>query len=368
MPSNFDFLLAEEKFASFASKAINAEKTLGISASISALSTRTALEAVVKWIYCNDGELDTPADTILSNLISNSDFQQLIDDKIVNILYFIKRLGNKAAHDDSGIDRDDAILALRGLFEFCRWIAYCYADSYEEQDFDDKLLPVEDESHSKIELQKLRDELLGKDEKIDAMQQQLEELRKQLEEARKIHQKQRNYKVDELTEAETRKRYIDLDLERVGWFKDKNYSVEVKAEGMPNKSGDGYCDYVLYGQDHKALAIVEAKKTSYSAEKGAYQAKLYAECLEKQYGAKPLIFLTNGFEIYFIDTLNGYPRRKVAGFFKQAELSLRINRQLNSQSLLDAEDNSDIAGRSYQIAASRAFVEAATNKTPGSVK
>ena len=63
MSSNFDFLLAEERFASFASKAVNAEKTLGISASISALSTRTALEAAVKWIYCNDGELDTPADT-----------------------------------------------------------------------------------------------------------------------------------------------------------------------------------------------------------------------------------------------------------------------------------------------------------------
>ena len=166
MSSNFDFLLAEERFASFASKAVNAEKTLGISASISALSTRTALEAAVKWIYCNDGEFNTPTDTTLSNLISDKDFQQIIDDKLVNILYFIKRLGNKAAHDDSGIDRDDAILALRGLFEFCQWIAYCYADSYEEQDFDDKLLPVEGESHSKIELQKLRDELLGRVGKV----------------------------------------------------------------------------------------------------------------------------------------------------------------------------------------------------------
>ena len=131
---------------------------------------------------------------------------------------------------------------------------------------------------------------------------------------------------------------------------------------MPNKSGDGYCDYVLYGQDHKPLAIVEAKKTSYSAEKGAHQAKLYAECLEKQYNIKPLIFLTNGFEIYFIDTLNGYPRRKVAGFFTQEELKLRTTRQLNSQSLLKDKNNSDIAGRAYQIAATRAFVEAAANK------
>ncbi|MBR1858406.1 MAG: DUF4145 domain-containing protein [Selenomonadaceae bacterium] len=98
------------------------------------------MESAVKWIYCNEGELNTPADITLSTLISNSDLQQLIDDKLINILYFIKRLGNKAAHDDSGIDRDDAILALRGLFEFCQWIAYCYADSYNEQNFNGQLL------------------------------------------------------------------------------------------------------------------------------------------------------------------------------------------------------------------------------------
>ena len=268
---------------------------------------------------------------------------------------FIKKLGNNTAHNDSDIARDDAVLALRGLFEFCKWLAYCYADSYKEQNFNDDLLPVEDENHSKIKLQKLRDELLVKDEKINAMQ-------KQLEESRKTHQKQRNYKVDELTEAEIRKRYIDLDFERVGWYKNKNYSVEVPVKGMPNTSGNGYCDYILYGKEQKPLAIVEAEKTKYSAEKGAHQAKLYAECLEKQYGIKPLIFLTNGFEIYFIDTLNNYPRRKVAGFFTQEELKLRITRQLNSQLLLKDKNNCDIAGRAYQIAATRAFVEAAANK------
>ena len=360
--SNFDFLLAEKSFASFASKAVNAEKTLNISAPISAISTRIALEAAVKWIYANDGELNTPTDTTLSSLISNKDFQQLIDEKLINILYFIKKIGNNAAHNDSDITRGDAVLALRGLFEFFKWLAYCYADSYKEQNFNDDLLPIEGESHSKAELQKLRDEILGKDEKIDEMQQQLDEMRKQLEKSRKTHQKQRNYKVDELTEAETRKRYIDFDLERVGWYKDKNYSVEVPVKGMPNTSGNGYCDYVLYGKDQKPLAIVEAKKTKYSAEKGAHQAKLYAECLEKQYGVKPLIFLTNGFEIYFIDTLNGYPRRKVAGFFTQEELQMRMNRRLNSQKLLNVENNSEIAGRTYQIAASRAFIEAAANK------
>ncbi len=31
---------------------------------------------------------------------------------------------------------------------------------------------------------------------------------------------------------------------------------------MPNESGVGYVDYVLYGENGKPLAVVEAKRTS----------------------------------------------------------------------------------------------------------
>ena len=64
---------------------------------------------------------------------------------------------------------------------------------------------------------------------------------------------------------------------------------------MPNDSGIGFADYVLYGDNGKPLAVVEAKRISVDEKKGEQQAKLYADCLEKQYGQRPIIFLSNGF-------------------------------------------------------------------------
>ena len=65
---------------------------------------------------------------------------------------------------------------------------------------------------------------------------------------------------------------------------------------MPNESGAGYADYVLWGDDGKPLAVVEAKKTTVDLEVGQQQAKLYADCLEAMHGQRPVIFYTNGYE------------------------------------------------------------------------
>ena len=59
--------------------------------------------------------------------------------------------------------------------------------------------------------------------------------------------------------------------------------------------GNGFVDYVLWGDDGLPLAVVEAKRTSRTPI-GRHQAKLYADCLEARTGQRPLIFYTNGFE------------------------------------------------------------------------
>ena len=88
-----------------------------------------------------------------------------------------------------------------------------------------------------------------------------------------------------LTEAETRRLYIDTYLEEAGWKVSEvkgetnpdGASVEVKVTGMPPDGQDGFCDYVLFGEDGKPLAVVEAKKTSVSEEKGRVQVLRYGE-------------------------------------------------------------------------------------------
>ena len=93
---------------------------------------------------------------------------------------------------------------------------------------------------------------------------------------------------------------------------------------MPNAQGVGYADYVLWGDDGKPLAVVEAKKTTVDPEVGQQQAKLYADCLEAMHGQRPVIFYTNGYKTHLWDDL-AYPPRTVAGFYKKDELASLIH-------------------------------------------
>ena len=127
-------------------------------------------------------------------------------------------------------------------------------------------------------------------------------------------------------EDKTRKLIIDLDLERAGWPLDREQDREYEVTGMPNESGVGYADYVLWGDDGKPLAVVEAKKTTVDPEVGQHQAKLYADCLEAMHGQRPVIFYTNGYKTRLWDDL-AYPPRNVAGFYKKDELASLIHRR-----------------------------------------
>ncbi len=63
-------------------------------------------------------------------------------------------------------------------------------------------------------------------------------------------------------EATTRDAFIDLLLGEAGWaFSKPGFDTEYPVKGMPNNTGDGFVDYVLWGDDGKPLGIVEAKRT-----------------------------------------------------------------------------------------------------------
>ena len=123
-----------------------------------------------------------------------------------------------------------------------------------------------------------------------------------------------------MSEANTRKLYIDLYLKEARWnvldtenvVMPSKAGIEIKVEGMPNAQGIGFCDYVLYGKDGKPLAIVEVKKTSVSPEKGIHQVDLYAQCMEAVYGYRPVLYYTNGYRTRIIDGI--YPDRDVMAF------------------------------------------------------
>ena len=96
---------------------------------------------------------------------------------------------------------------------------------------------------------------------------------------------------------------------------------------MPSPGGKGFVDYVLWGADGLPLAVVEAKRTTASASYGQHQAKLYADCLEQQFGRRPVIFYTNGYQHWLWDDAAGYPPREVQGFYTRDELELMVQRR-----------------------------------------
>ncbi len=166
-----------------------------------------------------------------------------------------------------------------------------------------------------------------------------------------------------LTEAETRKEYIDLYLREAGWelaAADNTPApckagTEIKVTGMPPNGQDGYCDYVLYGRDGLPQAVVEAKRTSASPEKGRQQVKLYGERLAAQYGcATPVLYYTNGYRIWCVDGL--YPDRELGAYHRLGELEGLLFRR-NRKPIHDFRIDRGIAGRPYQITAVTSLCE-----------
>ena len=159
---------------------------------------------------------------------------------------------------------------------------------------------------------------------------------------------------DDSSEYITRKMSIDKNLRRVGWVRGKDWSEEVELQGMPNASGTGYADYVLWGDDGKPLAVVEAKRFSKEPEYGRHQAKLYADLLECRYHRRPIIFLSNGYTNYIWDDLH-YPERKVSGIYSKSDLEKLMSLESNRSKILrDCVVDDNITNRYYQKTAIRA--------------
>lgn len=350
--TNFDVFNTDSQFAAFAPAAIAAERILHIDPSACILNCRRAMEFAVKWMYSVDDSLVRPWQDKLVSLMSNEDFRDIVGTDIYRRMDYIRIMGNNAAHNNKKITEEQAVLCLENLFIFLDFIAYCYGKEYTERHFDKALLQEQTVKHGPV--------VHIPDVNLDALIAENQKLKEELT-ARRLEQQQTYVpKPLDITEYQTRKLYIDAMLEDAGWTEGKNWLNEVELAGMPNKSNVGFADYVLYGDDGKALAVIEAKRTCVDVAVGRQQAKLYADLLEKKYGRRPVIFLTNGFETRIQD--NQYPERKVAAIYSKRDLEKLFNLQTMRTSLKNIVVNKNIAGRYYQEAAVKAVCQSFDEK------
>lgn len=369
MITNFDYLKKESRFSAFADVAISAEKIILMDPSASIINSRRAMEFAIKWMYSVDDALEMPYRDNLQSLMNAEDYRELVGPDIWKRMDYIRKSGNNVAHTNKKLGRDEAMLCLENLFIYLDYIAYCYSDQYEEHSFDKGLITArikkakaskEAAKADNAEIAKAQEKSAQLELDFQKLMAENAALKEQLSARRQEHQQTYIPKPLDLSEYKTRKLYIDALLRDAGWKEGENWLNEVELPGMPNKSEVGFADYVLYDDSQKPLAVIEAKRTCVDVSKGRQQAKLYADLLEKKYGRRPVIFLTNGFETRIID--GKYPERKCSAIYSKRDLDKWFNLLRLRTSLKHVTVDKNIAGRYYQESAIKAVCDSFDEK------
>jgi type I restriction enzyme, R subunit len=371
MASNFDFLIENWNFLLEDAQRVEAFSLRD--PRTAAFYARRTLERALQWLYKNDSALKAPYEKNLAAMIHEPTFKNNIKGGLFQDIKFVHRLGNLAVHDDQTISSQEGMQTCSAIFRFTGWLARVYTrGSAAPGQFNIALLPKKDgdDKHaSVIELQKVREQLEVKEKaeaaaisKHQQTEAEVEQLREQLAQLQAIkEQNKQKIPSSEYTEAETRDAFIDVMLREAGWNPKGKNVEEYPVTGMPSESGEGFVDYVLWGADNKPLAVVEAKKTKVDPKVGKHQAELYADCLEKESGQRPVIFYTNGYNTWFWDDTE-YPPRKVEGFYNRDELQLLINRRGNKEDLVQLQPKKEITERYYQREAAARVMDTFNNQ------
>lgn len=315
---------------------------------VSAVNARRALEYIVRALYFMKN-IEVPERISLFELVDGEPFHEFIgDDKVMMAVHYVRKVGNSGAHTGN-VSKKESFFTLLNLYNVIAAILLKLKVVDNVKPFDRTLIPDRIttpvlvpstvEVHPTDTLLKITSPIsVDSTEPVETIP-------------------------SDVSEAETRKMFIDLMLREAGWevldtegaVQPLKACIEVEVHGMPNAHDVGYVDYVLFGSNGLPLAVVEAKRTSVSPIKGKHQAELYADCLERQYGIRPVIYYTNGFETNIIDGL-GYPPRRLYGFHSAKDLELLIQ-QRERHDITDFSVKDSITDRHYQKMAIKAVCE-----------
>ena len=315
---------------------------------LSAISSRKALEWITRALYLMKN-IEIPERASLFELVDGQPFREFVgDDRVMMAAHYVRKVGNNGAHGVK-VSKREAFFALLNIYNVVAAILIKLTVVKEVKPFDERLIPNKPEQPT---LTPTTVTVSPTDEIVKNANTEAVKSAVAVEEM-----------PTPITEAETRKLYIDLMLKEAGWevlsnegnIQPSKACIEVEVDGMPNGQGKGYVDYVLFGANGLPLAVVEAKRTSVSPIKGKHQAELYAECLERKYGRKPIIYYSNGFETYIIDGV-GYPPRRLYGFHTERDLELLLQKR-GRRDINDFTVKEEITDRAYQKSAIKAVCE-----------
>ncbi|WP_417315928.1 DEAD/DEAH box helicase family protein [Cycloclasticus pugetii] len=358
---NFEFL--RPQYDDLASLGGLAETLLYIDPGSALIRLRAFGEELTKTIYAEE-RLPRLGEPTFSELLKSSIFVQCLSKRLVDNLHFLRIKGNDAAHGGKGHKRD-AMVCLGYAYELARYMAVKYGKQTPASlpEFVDIQDTTQQPQVSQSEIKALKAELEKQKQLADEHFAELEKERakqlKHLDPPAYPDQLKRQQESDAVAdslqwnEEKTRELLIDAMLAQAGWDVGNKdcVGIEVNLDFEDNKTGKGRADYVLWGGDGKPLAVVEVKRTSNdSHHTGREQARFYANSLEQQFGQRPVIFYTNGYETYIWDDVQYNSPRIVYGFYSQDSLNYLIyQRSYRDNQLEQNNPNLKIADRLYQI-------------------
>jgi type I restriction enzyme R subunit len=367
---NFEFLRARREV--LADLAGFAERYAHEDPASSLIKQRSFVEHAVAGIY-ERYRLRPPFSDNLNDLMNETAFRQAVPEVVQNKLHAVRKAGNHAAHPRRPITSQLSLECLAQLFDIARWF-HVQIDGG-AVDAAPKFVAPPPEPPGAAKTRDALEKLRLAEAKYESVLASLEaETKKRLdaERAATEHATELEKLKDEgqkvasflhFNEESTRRRLIDQQLLAAGWnvgvlgANTEQVKQEVKLKGLPTVTGDGFADYVLYGDDGKPLAVIEVKKTAKDARQGGEQARQYADALEKQSGMRPVIFFTNGVDIFLWDDAQKYRYRKVYGFYSKDSLEYLVHQRLGKKALAHIEPNLAIANRMYQLEAVKRVTE-----------
>jgi type I restriction enzyme R subunit len=366
--SNFGFLRAQ--WPDLHDAAARAERIAVADPRASCFYARRCLEIAVAWLFRADGMLRSPYRDDLAAKLSEPTLVNLVGPAIRTKMDVIRRQGNAAVHRPGPVAVNDAIKVVAELFQVMYWLARKYSRNQADLPaaglvFDQSLIPrpvpaeVRQQRQAELQAQaeafaKRQAEEAERKRRHAELDAEIVKLRTEIAAAKAANEARPD--MHDYNEAQTRTFIIDLLLKEAGWALDQPQDREFPVTGMPNGKA-GKADYVLWDDNGKPLGVVEAKRTTRDVLAGQQQAKLYADCLERMFGQRPVIFYTNGYQTHIWDDLS-YPPRLVQGFYTKEELRLLIQRRASRRALAGVQINGEIAGRHYQNRAIRRIGEA----------
>jgi type I restriction enzyme R subunit len=334
-------------------------------------------EQIVEWIHHHE-RLPKPFRANLNDLLHNQPFKDVVPEVVLSKLHALRMEGNNAAHGNKG-DTTTALRLTREAYNIARWFHINYAGGnvadcpeYTEppeggvegfRQRREKRAILERVTAQEAQMQKLLADLEQERSRADLAVATADERQAALQAALQATAKLQAVDPMAFSEEETRAYLIDQMLADEGWKVGEGLSdteevrKEYRLSGQPTPSGEGAADYVLMDDNGKPLAVVEAKRTSRNASDGRKQAELYADALEKQHGQRPVIFYTNGYDLWLWNEAAAEPPRRIYGFYSKDSLQHMLFQRRAKKPVSEVAANPRIAGRMYQIEAVRRVIE-----------